>query len=182
MKRTAPMPGIPEAGQSLAGVQILTALHYLPLIFAIFALFQLWMNSRTLLDRIETMHNLDLPDNVRNLGWYDYTWNGYVFLIKFTVDVDDLETALHSSGWTVRDCLERAREAGFMPDFYTDPALDWWQPFNATSFDGVTCTAYNPKGLAPNYNLMVDYSIPGEATVYFEEYSIDSNHKRALVD
>lgn len=186
MNRTAPKPTIPAFGQHTGGAEIFAALRYLLLVFGIFALFQLQFISRPLVERIETKFKFDLPEDVQDVGWYDYSWDGYVNLIKFTVNAEELEATLHSSldtgVWEVEGCLKREREAGFMPEFYTDPTLNWWQPFSATTFDGTSCYAYNPRGLAPNYHLMVDYSIPGEATVYFEQYSIDADNKRALVD
>jgi hypothetical protein len=76
-------------------------------------------------------------------------------------------------------CLREPRTDDYMPDFYLDESFEWWTPDEAQIFSGVSCYDYNPDGLAPNYHVMVDYTIPDEATVYIEVYSTDSDGRRA---
>lgn len=180
MHETAPPKKRSSFAQSQFGGQIVSTGRYLIFILGIFGLFQFWFINRPIPERIETKFSMTLPDNVRDTGWYEWSWDGYVTLAKFTVDENDLETTLQSVRWQTNACISEAREPDYMPEFYTDASLDWWHPFDASRYEGVSCYDYNPKGLAPNYNVMVDYSIPGQATVYIEEYSVDANGNRAL--
>jgi hypothetical protein len=168
--------------QTWVGGQLLTPFRYIIILLGFFGLFMFWMDTRPLPDRIETKFSMTLPDSARDFGWYDYSWSGYVTLAKFTVDIEDLEPTLQSVEWERHYCLKGERYKDYMPDFYTDEKFDWWQPFEVKRFNGRNCYDYNPNGLAANYNIMVDYGISSEATVYIEEYSIDSDHKRALMD
>lgn len=174
-------PGVKtsSSGQSAAGGYWISLLRTLLILFGFYGMVMFWINSRPLPDRIATMFDITLPAGARNFGWFDYTWNGYVTLAKFTVDLPDLERTLGSAEG---ECVSEPRQAGYMPDFYVDENLKWWKPFEAVEFDGASCYRYNPNGLAPNYHVMVDYSLPGEATVYIEKYSVDAEGRRALVD
>jgi hypothetical protein len=150
--------------------------------FGFFGMFLFWFNGRPFPDRIATMFSMTLPDSARDFHWFDYSWDGYVTLGRFTVDLPDLERTLQSVKWENNRCISEPREADYMPDFYVDKGLSWWKPFNATQYDGVSCYDYNPDGLAPNFHVMVDYSVPGEATIYIEHYSVDAKGRRALMD
>ncbi|HEX2908471.1 MAG TPA: hypothetical protein VHO69_16485 [Phototrophicaceae bacterium] len=168
--------------QSSLGWQLSGAARSILFMIGMIGLVPFWFDNNPLPERIEAKFSLILPASAYDFGWYRWSESGHVTLAKFTVALDDLEPTLESIEWNLEDCWSEDREWDYMPEFYTDDSLSWWQPFEATSFEGLSCYDYNPKGWADNYNLMVDYSVPEVATVYLEEYSVDAEGRRALWD
>lgn len=172
--------------QTAVGGMIISTVRLLILFLGLMGLLMFPFYSRPYPERIETMFHIDLPENARNLGWFNYSWDGYVTLARFTVDQADLPAALTPTGdpdcCRFTQCLSQPFRKHHMPDFYRDDSLTWWQPFTATEYEGLSCNRTPRSGLAPNQLIMVDFSVPGEATVYIEEYSVDADGHRALVD
>ena len=102
-----------------------------------------------------------------------------------------IDILVHSIGFANRDELKgpyynTSREGFHLAmdiSVYSFTALaKAFQPLLRPGGALLTMTYYGAEKVSPNYNVMVDYSIPGEATVYIEEYSIDAEGRRALVD
>ncbi len=166
---------------SFAAVLLSAFIRLVLIIVGLYALTDFYDMNVPIPNRIESMFSMTLPETARNFGWHHYSGDGYFTLVRFTVDLEDLETTLRSVNWnTEQRCIREPREDGFMPIFSWHDDLLWWRPRDAKIFDGVMCEHYNPHGLAPNYGILVDYGIrDGEATVYIEEYSIDADGYRA---
>lgn len=168
------------------GGMIISGVRLLVLFLGLLSLTMFPFYSRPYPERIETMFHINLPENARDIGWFHYSWTGYVTLAQFTVDRADLYRTLlpttDSDCCRFTQCIVQPRRKNHMPDFYRDESLAWWQPFRATEYEGLSCNRTPRSGLAPNHLIMVDFSTPGEATVYIEEYSVDADGNRALVD
>lgn len=151
-------------------------IQFLILFIGMFGILLLMSANYSLPERIEIGFTIRLPDNARNFGWYDGGGNEHITLAKFTVGIHDLEPTLGSVKARINRCISEPRTDGYMPDFYTDSAIEWWwQPFSATQFDGLSCRQTNETNSTTEFLVMVDYSVAGEATVYIERHSVSPN-------
>jgi hypothetical protein len=130
-----------------------------------------WMESRPVRDKIESQFSITLPANTRDMQYWSQYPDRYVTLVRFTVDIADLDKTMNSVEYERHYCLSETRQENFMPDFYMNDTLDWWNPQQAAIFDGVSCLNEDERNYNQNKHIMVDLSNPSEAIVYIEKFA-----------
>lgn len=121
-------------------------------------------------DRIEDAFTIRLPEDARQFGWHSE--NGWT-LARFTIDIEGLESMRQSARSDTYGCFSEIFMANYMPEFSRNDAVIWWHPDEVKNFESISCSGYDMNGAYLIYDILIDYDVSGEATVYIEENSVD---------
>jgi hypothetical protein len=154
----------------IAGI-LAQALLQIVIGFILYNTFSNDIDARPPHQKIETQFSMTLPATARDINYWRQKPDWYEVLVRFTVDMAELEQTLNSVEHEINRCISRAKIDGYMPDFYVSNTLEWWNPQEAEIFEGVSCLNENEDYYGGNKHIMVDLTNPNEAVVYIEQFA-----------
>lgn len=158
--------------QGALGGQLLGTARVFFLLFGVMGMLAFWSSTRPIPEAIATLRNFEMPDSVENAHHY-LAHNSQPAISRFTIDVADVNQLLDSfEDDSLESCLVEYLEKSYMPDFTPSTEFDWWNPQDAIEYEGADCWRNYNSGRTRYVLLLIDYSVIGEASFYFEQYYI----------
>jgi hypothetical protein len=171
--------------QSYLGGQVISNFRFVLLFMVLGSLLLFYTASRPMAEDIQRMFSLKLPATSYNINLFNEIHDETLRLASFSIKDNDTDLSLVLDSLyedEAGECLIDALEYDYMPDFVVTERYDWWQPHKAKYFEGAWCYLEFDSGRSSHDYLLIDYSIDGQITFYFQHFTIAADGYRTQLD